>query len=748
MEVDAVKRPKVWICAGLVLCCVAIYGQTLTHDFINYDDGLYVTDNPHVLAGLSWPNVVWAFTTERAMYVHPLTWMSHMLDCDLYGLRPWGHHLTNLIFHALGSVLLFLVLARMTGSLWPSALAAALFAVHPLHVESVAWIAERKDVLSMVFWAAGLGAYTWYRQSPSVRRYLAVALMFLLGYMSKPMVVTFPCVLLLLDYWPLGRVDRTAPIVDMARRMTRLAVEKLPLIILTAAMCAITVIMQMRGKNLGFGNVVPLTGRCANAVVVYVLYLVKTLWPFGLALYYPHPITRPAWQVAGAAVVLVVISFVCLREMRRRPWLLVGWLWYIGTLVPVIELVQAGAFSHADRYTYIPHIGIFIMVAWSLEEFRQSRRIPATVLTGAALLAVACYTLVAVLQTSYWKNSETLIRHALTVTVDNPVARNNLGATLTNQGKWDDAREQYERALKLEPRYVRSIDNLGALLYEEGNCVEAIDKYREAIVVNPEYLSAHVNLGIALGKMEKYDEAEAQFAEALRIDPESVRALYSLGQYWVARGSTDKALDAYDRILKTNPADKQVRMALGEMLADQGKLEQAAAYYRQALDTDPYDAHLWYNLGTVLMGMKRIDEAEAHFRQALRWKPEFPQAQNNLADILAKTRRTDEAILHYRKAIKADPRFADPHNNLASLFATMGDSSEALAEYQKALDIKPEYINARLNISNLLIQLGQREKALPHLRKVLEIDPANKPAHEMTSEIESSRTPPPPTANP
>ena len=742
-ELGWVKHRHGLICAGLVLCCVAIYGQTLAHDFINYDDGLYVTNNPHVLAGLSWANVGWAFTTERAMYVHPLTWMSHMLDCDLYGLRPWGHHLTNLIFHTLSTVLLFLVLARMTGRTWPSALAAALFAVHPLHVESVAWVAERKDVLSMFFWTAGLGVYAWHRQRPSVGRYAATAALFLLGYMSKPMVVTFPFVLLLLDYWPLGQVDHTAPFKTMAEKLLRLAVEKIPLFLMTLAMCAITVLMQMRGENLGFGAKVSLANRCANAVVVYVLYLVKTVCPSGLAIYYPHPLSRPAWQVAGAAVVLIAITLFAVREMRRRPWLLVGWLWYLGTLVPVIELVQAGSFSHADRYTYIPLIGIFVMVAWGLDEIWATRRVPTAAGACAAALLVAAYALAAAHQTAYWKNSETLIRHALDATTDNAVARNNLGATLSNQGKREAAREQYQRALLIDPAYVRSIDNLGALLFEEGKCDEAMEKYNAVVAINPRYLPTRVNLGTALAKACKYEEAEAQFAVALRIDPESVRAHCGLAQYWLTRGNTDKALDAFEKVLKTNPRNKEVHMALGELLANQGKFEPAAAYYKEALGTDPYDAQAWYNLGSVMGSMNRPDDAEADYRRALDLNPGLAQAHNNLAGILAKARKTDEAIAQYRKAMESDPAFAQAHNNLANLLGLQGKTEEAVRQYEQALEIDPAYVNARLNLANLLMQQGQSGQALVHLKKVLEIDPGNAPAREMMRQIEAAPAPSP-----
>jgi tetratricopeptide (TPR) repeat protein len=662
-----VNRRKAFICAGLVLCCAAIYGRTLTHEFVNYDDGLYVTANPHVMAGLSWGNALWAFTTERAMYVHPLTWMSHMLDCDLYGLRPWGHHLTNIVFHALCSVLLFLVLARMTGRTWPGALAAALFAVHPLHVESVAWIAERKDVLSMLFWTAGMGAYAWHRRRPSLGRYSAVSALFLLGFMSKPMVVTFPFVLLLLDYWPLGRVDSTMPVGAMARGTARLVVEKIPLFLMTAAMCAVTVIMQMRGENLGFGAKVPLLDRCANAVVVYVIYLVKTVWPFGLTVYYPHPLSRPLWQIAGASVVLAAITLLCLYNARRRPRLIVGWFWYLGTLVPVIELVQAGSFSHADRYTYIPLIGIFIMVAWELDEFRLSRRFPAAVVTGAAAVMVAGFTLAAAHQTGFWKNSETLFRHALAVTADNALARNNLGVALFDRGNRDAAREQYNRAVQLDPAYSNSINNLGVLLFDEGKYEESAQKHLEALAVSPKSPSAHANLADALARLGRYEEAESHYAESVKRAPESTRSLCSLGDYWVARGNPNKALDAFEQALKMNPNCQEANFSLAEMLAKNGKVGEAILCYRKILRFNPNHANAHNNLANLLAGQGSMEEAFREYHRALAINPAHRNAHLNLANLFMKAGRNDEALPHLRRVLETDPANKPAHEMISEI---------------------------------------------------------------------------------
>ena len=738
-----VKYRNAWICAGLALCCVAIYGQTLAHNFVVYDDTLYVTENAEVQAGLSWTGVVWAFTTDRAMYMHPLTWMSHMLDCDLYGLRPWGHHLTNLIFHMLGTIALFLVLARMTKRAWPSALTAALFAVHPLHVESVAWVAERKDVLSMLFWTLGLGAYAWHRQRPGAWRYSATALLFLLGFLSKPMVVTFPFVLLLLDYWPLGQVDLAAPLGTMRRQLARLAVGKTPLFLMTAAMCAVTVVMQASANNLRFMDKVSLADRCANAVVVYALYLVKTVWPSGLAVFYPHPIHRPLWQVAGAAVMLAAITLLCLRGARRRPWLIVGWLWYLGTLVPVIELVQAGTFSHADRYTYIPLIGIFIMVAFSLDEVRDAGHVPKKAVTAAAVLAVAALTAAAIHQTAYWKDSETLFRHALTVTPDNTISQNNLAAGLYENKKLREAFEHCERAVQLAPGNNVSIEGMAMILHDEGRYEEALAKHREALAIQPEDGKALKNLRKTLKALGKLDPIEEEYGRLGQKAAKSVDDYCRLGTLAMTLGDPNAAFEAFEAALLMEPNSKKVHISIGDALAEEGKFADALAYYEKAWRADPKDAQSLYNMGVMLSKLKRPEEAMEKYREALRCRPDFAEAHNNLGSLLANAQHLDEAVEHYRRAIALDPNYVQPKINLASLLAFQGKTGEAVQLCEEAVAAAPASVKARLNLAGLLLEQGRKADAEKQLRAVLDMEPGNKYAQEMVTQLGEGGANPP-----
>ncbi len=518
---------------ALVLACAAIYGQTLRHEFVTYDDGMYVTDNTEVQAGLSWANLVWAFTTKRAAHMHPLTWISHMIDCELYGLRPWGHHLSNVVFHTISSILLFLVFARITRRLWPSALVAALFAVHPLHVESVAWIADRKDLLSMLFWTGSIGAYAWYRQGPGPVRYLAMAFLYLLGLMSKTTVVTLPFVLLLLDYWPLGRIDRTARFGVMVRKALRLAVEKIPLFLLAALFAGLTYTIQAGVDTLSAGEQIPFSARCTNAVVVYVIYLLKTVWPSGLAVFYQHPIMRPAWQAAGAAVILAAITLFCLRQSRRHPYLIVGWFWYLGTLVPVIELIQFASFSHADRYTYIPSIGVFVMFVWGAADLAAMWHVPRRVVAAVSGVVLILFTVCAGVQTTHWRNTRTLFSHAVAVGQESFVAFNTLGQLALNEGHHDEAKAYLMKALDLRPNYVLALMSLGQIAVEQKRYDEAVAYLKKALSRKFLDVKAHAvalnNLSGCLMYQGQYEEAQGYLRKALEIDPGYSDAMRNLG---------------------------------------------------------------------------------------------------------------------------------------------------------------------------------------------------------------------------
>lgn len=716
----------------LVFLCLLIYGQTLTFEFVNYDDGLYVTDNQQVLSGLSWKGVAWAFVTERAMYFHPLTWLSHMLDVELFGLRPWGHHLTSFALHAVNSIFLFLTLARMTGSLWPSALAGALFLVHPMHVESVAWVSERKDMLSTFFWIGAMYTHTRHRQGGGRWWNVGTVLAFVLGIMSKPMVVTLPFALWLLDFWPLKQVDFALPTRELVKRGARLLLDKWPILLLTLVMCAVTMIMQARGNNLSFGDKVPFIHRCANAAVVYVIYLYKTVWPVDLAPYYPHPLTRPALHVAGALCVLLVISALALWQFRRRPYLLMGWCWYLGTLLPVIELVQAGSFSHADRYVYIPHIGLLMAMAWGVAEFFARWRV---VGTAVAYAAVAALTVCARVQAGHWADSASLFRHSLAVTGENPVALNNLGAGLSRKGKPAEAIPLYERALELQPFYPRALDNIGVALLAQGKLDEALAKSRAALEQDPKFVNAHVTVGRILAKKGDVDGAKKSFEEALRLAPETVSAHANLGEMWLDKGDLAAAAEAYSAILKINPRSVPGNLGMADVLVAQLDFPGAVRHYETSLRVWPYDAQTLYNLGHALQALGRTGEAVGRYQEALRYNPRLTQAHDNLAGIFLAAGRFDAALDHASLAIALEPGFVSAHNNFANALAGLKRNDEAKEAYLKALMIDPDYVPARLNLAQLLIDLGDADGARSQLGQVLQRDPENAGAKALQAQL-------------
>jgi tetratricopeptide (TPR) repeat protein len=555
------------VCTLLVAITWAVFGQTLGHDFVNFDDHVYVYENPVITSGLSPHTIGWAFAHVHARNWHPVTTISHMLDCQLYGLKPGGHHFTNVLLHSLAVILLFLVLQQMTGSLWPSGFVAAIFAIHPLHVESVAWIAERKDVLSAVFFMLTLGAYLRYVRKPSLGRYLAMSILFALGLMSKPMLVTLPLVLLLLDYWPLGRDQRSEDRRQKAeargqrfktQNWSKLVAEKIPLLVLSAASCVITFLVQKRGSTQI--DQLPFVWRLNNAIGSYVAYLGQMFWPANLAVFYPHPNdSLSLWQIIGALVILSSITAIVTVLRQERPYLLVGWLWYLIMLVPVIGLVQVGEQARADRYTYLPQIGLYLALTWLVVDLSIRWRWRRKILAAGAVTTVLLLSWRASVQASYWKNSETLWAHALTVTSNNDVAHNNLGFISLARGELDEAIAHFETALSIRSHSAESHYNLGLALIHNNlaNALvrkkqldQAIPHYEKAIALRPDYADAHYNLGIALLQEGRLDEAISHWQQTVSIQPNDTEAHVRLGDALIRVGQIENAIVEYETALQ------------------------------------------------------------------------------------------------------------------------------------------------------------------------------------------------------
>ena len=576
-------RYDIWVCLFLTFITLAVYGRTINHDFVNYDDGGYVFKNPYVSGGLTPKAVIWAFTAIYESNWHPLTWWSHMLDYALFGMNPGLHHVTNLLFHILATLLLFLFLKRITGAFWQSGFVAALFALHPLQVESVAWVSERKNVLCAFFWMLTLWGYIRYVEKPTFRRYLSTLLFFILGLMAKPMVVTLPFVLLLLDYWPLGRFHQTGK-----RPISYPAVwEKIPFFLLSAASSAVTLVAQQRGGSIGSAAVYPFGERVANALLSYTKYIGKMVWPFELTVFYPFPPVMPGWQVAGAFLLLAAISFWVIKGARQRPYAVVGWLWYLGTLVPVIGLVQVGSQAMADRYTYLPLIGLFMIAAWGISEFSARRRIKKVWLTASAGVLLSLLITTTWRQVGYWENSVALFSRALAVTTDNPVAHNNLGYTLSTQGKFEKAITHYLEALRLYPDSAVAHYNLGNALGNLDKPSQAIYHYLEVLRLNPKHTGAHNNLGNVLAKQGKLNDAVKHYSAALKIDPENPKTYKNFGAVLVRLGRLGEAIPLFREALQIYPDYPDAHSDLGVALAVQGRMAEAIAHFRKALRLEP-----------------------------------------------------------------------------------------------------------------------------------------------------------------
>jgi len=613
------------------ITCLAFRG-ILRNQFVNYDDPDYVTSNPRVLEGLTGDNLVWAFQTGHASNWHPLTWISHMLDVELFGLKPGAHHFSSLVFHALNSALVFLVLRRLTGSTWRSWFVAALFALHPLHVESVAWVSERKDVLSTFWLLLALRCWAGYATpAPEaiLRRslcYGAALGFFALGLMSKPMVVTLPFVLLLLDYWPLERWRADRPGSCLA--LSRLFAEKIPFFILSAASSVVTFLVQDRGGSVS--SALTLGDRLANAVVSYARYLAKMLYPADLAVLYPHPGHWPWWTVAGAGLLLLAITAAALRMASKAPWFVIGWLWFLGMLVPVIGIVQVGLQSLADRYTYVPLVGVFIIVAWGGQHLAHLLRFSLRLQLGAAAGILAVCAGFTARQVGFWKDSEALFRRTIKVTRNNYLAHNNLGLELAAKGRVEEALRQYQRSLSINPIYVEALNNLGYTLAGQGRYAEALPYYEAALKENPAHPEVNNNYGNALSELGRVEEAIRHYETALRQRPGHPDAHNNLGIALAMKGQVEEAVPHFLISLKNKPNNANARSNLGNAYAVQQRWGPAMEQYREALRLRPDDPQTHNNLANVLLQQNQLAAAIEHYREALRLRPNNPETLRNL----------------------------------------------------------------------------------------------------------------------
>jgi len=684
---DSSRAWLFWTSLALVVLNLLIYAPVRQYTFVGFDDPQYVFDNRHVNTGLSVENVAWAFQSGEQGNWHPLTWISHMVDVELFGLEAGGHHLTSVTLHILNTLLLLVLLVGLTGARWPSAVVAALFAVHPMHVESVAWIAERKDVLSTLFWTATLIAYTAWARRPSKGGYLAVVGLFAAGLMSKPMVVTLPCVLLLVDMWPLGRIAPTLS----PRAWWPLVREKLPLFAMTAAASVVTFVVQGQSGAVRTLEALPVGTRLQTAVMGYQAYISRLFWPRDMAVLYPFPESIPLWQVLSAAGGLAIATALAFRAATTRPWLTVGWLWFVGVLVPVSGLFQVGSQPFADRFTYIPYTGLFIVLVWWAAELLSHHRLASRLAWPAAIVVISAFALAARHQVSHWKDGVTLWTHTIGVTERNYRAHSALGYALSKAGREEEAVRHYETALAIRPNYAEALANLGAIRSDQGDLDAAAAHLSAALAVDPDYVAAMTNLGTVRARQGQIDEALRLFERARELDPDSALVRNGMGYALALAGRFDEAGSELRDAIQLAPRMADAHANLGLVLGDQGRLDEAAGAFRQAIALEPGHARSHYGLGAVLADAGRLDEALSELQTAVRLDPLLAEAHNRLGRVLVRLDRIDDAVVAFAAAARARPTEPDFHYDLGVMLLKVDRVDEGIRELEGALRIDPTH---------------------------------------------------------
>ena len=724
------RGAQLLVCLLLIAADVAVFARVLGFDFVHYDDPLYVITNPFIHNGLTLDGLRWVFTHEHGGSWHPLTGLSHMLDCELFGLRPAGHHLTGLLLHIADSLLLFGMVHAATGTLWRSAIVALLFAVHPLHVEPVAWVSGRKDVLSTFFTLLSMWVWVAYARRGGARHYSLTLVLFALALMAKPMLVTLPLVFLLLDYWPLGRFGARGDTGDRGpaperRAPTALVVEKLPFLALSALVSVVTYLGHRGAGTLTGGEAISPGQRLANAAMSYVRYLGKAVWPVDLTVHYPHP-NLPGgapwawWQIAGAVAFLAIVSAWALRDRHRRPYVLAGWFWYLVTLVPVLGLVQVGRHAMADRYTYLPLVGPTIAVVWGLADVMERGMSPRSRRPLAAALAavvVALLMMRSASQVEYWRDTTSLLTHALEVAPDAPEMHWALGRELQEQGRLDEAITHFRRAVTIRPDYPDADVDLGVALWTQGRTEEAIVFYERALRSAPENAAAHNTLGMALQAQGKVPEAIAHYREALRLRPAYPEAHTNLGIALHGTGDLEQAAAQYREALRLDPGRVEARINLAHILAARGNLEEAILRYGEALETDGRNGAVHLALARTLHAAGRLDDAIRHYQRALELGADEAEANSGIGFARYHQGRVGEAIEYYQRALAISPADAVAHNRLGKALAAIGRTDEAIGHYRRAVQIQPAFAAAHKNLAIALESQGRIEEARVHYRQ-------------------------------
>jgi tetratricopeptide (TPR) repeat protein len=756
----------VLLCLALAILTVITFWPLKDCGFINLDDNVYVYENANVQSGLNWNSIRQTFSFELREGIghwHPVTWLSLMLDYQIFGLNPQGFHLINLLFHVMNTILLFLILCRMTKKLWPSAFVAALFAIHPLHVESVAWITERKDVLSTFFWMLAMGAYSYYVEHPGFRRYFFVLLFFILGLMVKSMLITLPFVLLLLDYWPLQRFQGKKQdhkiqnevfkfeTSDKQKKKSKnkqetleikkpadpgykrsliypLFWEKVPLFVLIILSSIITYIAAQSARAV-LSDMFPLGVRIMNAFISYIAYIGKMIWPSNLAVFYPYQKFLVPWQVLGSVLLLITITLLVIWRAKRFPYLATGWLWYLGTLVPVIGIVQAGGQAMADRYTYIPMIGLFIIVAWGVQDLFKKKNFQKEIFLSSSVLSILCLSIITWTQVGYWKNSIELWNHTLKVTDYNWFAYNNRGVAYIGLRNYKQAIEDFNRAIAIKPGYAEAYNNRGNAYNSLGNYKQAIEDYNRAIKIKPGYAIAYNDRGGAYGNLGQYQQAIEDFNDAIRLKLNDGRVYNNRGVAYAKLGQYQQAIKDYNEAIRLKPNYTDAYNNRKNAYAKFGQQPWAIEDYNEVIRLKPNYADAYNDRGIAYGNLGQYQRAIKDYSEAIRLKLDYADAYFNRGVAYANLGQYQRAIEDYNDAIRLKPDHVEAYGNRGSVYDKLSQYKQAIEDYNEAIRLKPDYADAYSNRGIVYDKLSQYQRAIEDYNQAIRLDPNHAEAY-------------------
>ena len=711
----------------IVFCYWPIYHA----QFINFDDFCYVTSNEYVKEGFTLKSIYWAFSSFDLANWHPITMMSHILDYQLFGINASGHHLMNVLFHIGNTLLLFLALRTMTGARWRSAAVAFLFALHPLHVESVAWVSERKDVLSTFFILLSLIAYISYAKKQVIAWYLLALILFILGLLSKPMVVTFPFLLMLLDYWPLRRFNgdhlNNYRKPENRKHLWFLVREKIPFLLMSIIVSIVTYIAQAQMGAVSSLKALPLLIRITNSINSYVLYIVNMLFPFNLSIFYPLVSEIPLWQTVCSACFIILATFLAWRFRQRYPFIIVGWLWYLGTLVPVIGIVQVGMQAMADRYTYIPLVGIFIFLVWLLPDMTKQRK-GVMLLEGVALLCIALLLIAATrIQVGSWTNTMLVFSRANAGTDRNILAKLQIADQYVQMGKQNEARSQFEELIRLTPNNISALHNYGNFLVNSDHYEEGVKYLREALRLQPNSVTVHNSLAQALWQKGKVKEAEKLLRASLNLKPENPDThSYLAIVIGSNKGRYLEALEHYREAIRIKPDHHRARLGLAIMLQLHGQKKEAEEQYRQVFQENPYViAENRFNVGRALAAQNEIEEAIVQYQEGLKIASRHVGAQLFLAYLYQRKGNSDDALKQYREVFQINPESVDALIGIGTVMADLGKTGDAVYYLTEALRIDPKNVSAHNNLGLVAYRNGKMEEAMYHYRMAFIADSHN-----------------------